>query len=260
MTEFSRVLEKPELADQAPIQGQSAAELFGQSPPMTEYICHVSRRVPSIYIETPKVACTTIKRVLQAAELGPGRQGDLPAKVHDRSTSPLGSPGQDPQAFLEALLDPDVFTFTFVRNPFSRILSCWLDKMVTNGSERRRMAPGLGLNPEEAPSLLGFLEAIAAQPAEKRDVHWTTQTHLISPQRIRYTYIGRFENFRPDFARICTHLGIEAFMGDLPRTWHATDANTKVQSHIGDAEAALIRTIYEADFRNFGYGWGTELT
>jgi hypothetical protein len=239
--------------------GPSPAELFGQHPDLTEYICHRARRVGCIYVETPKVACTTIKRVLQSAELGPDRAGELPADVHDRATSPLMSPGQDPGGFVRALTDARNFCFGFVRNPYSRALSCWLDKMVGNAAERERLAPMLGLDPDGPPSLGAFLAAVADQPEGERDPHWATQTHLLNPHGIRYAFIGRFEHFRPDFSRVCAHLGIEAHAGDLPATWHATDASAKVGSHVNERDAALIRRIYEADFRNFGYGWGNSL-
>lgn len=232
------------------------ADLFGQHPDLTEYICHWARRVGCVYVETPKAACTTIKRVLQAAELGPDRVGELPEDVHARSTSPLLSPGQDPEGFLAAMTDPATFRFAFVRNPYSRALSCWLDKMVTNTVERHRLAPLLGLDPGTAPSLGDFLSAVSDQPEARRDPHWTTQTHLLNPQGIRYAFIGRFEHFRVEFARLCAHLGIAEHAGTLPGTAHATDAGAKVASHVGEAEAALIRRIYEADFRNFAYGWG----
>jgi hypothetical protein len=237
----------------------AAADLFDQEPDLTEYICHWSRRIGCIYVETPKVACTTIKRVLQAAELGVERRHEMPDDVHARATSPLLAPGHDPEGFALAIWDTATFRFTFVRNPYSRILSCWLDKMVSNETERGRMAPMLGLDPNTPPSLAEFLEAIAAQPERERDPHWCTQTHLLNPQVIRYDFIGRFEQFRGEFSRVCSLLAIEAHAGDLPGTWHATDASAKIQSHIGDHEAALIRCIYEADFRNFGYGWGTAL-
>jgi hypothetical protein len=255
------MIEAPVIADTvAPVPtGPSPEQLFAQHPDLTEYICHWSPRLRCIYVETPKVACTTVKRILQTAELGADRRADLPEDVHARATSPLLSPGHDPAGFVSALLDPGTFCFAFVRNPYSRALSCWLDKMVANDFERARLAPMLGLDPERQPSLREFLTAISEQPENERDPHWASQTHLLNPHAIRYTYIGRFEHFRAEFTRVCRHLGIEATTSDLPRTWHATGANRKVRTHVGDVEATLIRTIYEADFRNFGYGWGTDL-
>ncbi|MEM1131241.1 MAG: sulfotransferase family 2 domain-containing protein, partial [Pseudomonadota bacterium] len=122
-----------------------AAALFDQPPPLTQYICHWSVRHGFVYVETPKVACTTVKRVLQAAELGPERQTETPADVHAKSQSPLLAPSSDLQGFVAAMRDPAVFRFGFVRNPYARALSCWLDKMVNNDFERRRLAPQLGL-------------------------------------------------------------------------------------------------------------------
>lgn len=239
-----------------PGPGPTAADMFAQDPDLTEYICHWAPRVGCIYVETPKVACTTIKRVLQIAELGPDRQDELAEDVHDRTASPLLTPGQDPDGFMAGLTDARTFRFSFVRNPYGRALSCWLDKMVANPSERYRMAPMLGLDPDQPPSFGTFLAAVAGQPETRRDPHWATQTHLLNPHGIRYGFIGRFEHFRAEFGRVCRHLGISHGMGHLPGTWHATGASTKIRDHVGEEEAALIRRIYEADFRNFGYGWG----
>lgn len=236
-----------------------AAALFDQPAALTHYICHWSIQRSFIYVETPKVACTTIKRVLQAAELGPDRQADTPEDVHAFGHSPLLSPASDQQGFVTAMQDENVFRFGFVRNPYARALSCWLDKMVQNAFERRRLAPLLALDPTEPPSFASFLEAVAAQDAPDRDPHWATQTYLLRPNRHRYNFLGRFETFRADFLKVCGHLSIEEYAGDLPDTWHATDATAKVRTHVGLLEGALIRRIYEDDFRNFGYGWGLEV-
>lgn len=236
-----------------------AAALFDQSAALTHYICHWSPRRRFIYVETPKVACTTIKRVLQAAELGPDRQEDTARDVHAFGHSPLSSPSDDQQGFVAALVDPTVFLFGFVRNPYARALSCWLDKMVHNAFERERLAPLLGLDTKTPPSLASFLRAVADQDPPLRDPHWATQTYLLRPNRLRYGFLGRFESFRTDFLKVCRHLKVEEYAGDLPDTWHATDATAKVRTHVGPEEAKLIRKIYEDDFRNFGYGWGLEV-
>jgi hypothetical protein len=238
-----------------PASGNRAAAYFAQPDGLTNYICHWSPRLRYVYVETPKVACTTIKRVLQAAELGPDRAAERPADVHERRRSPLLSPRADPDAFVAAMQDAAVFRFGFVRNPFSRALSCWLDKMVKNGFERARLAPKLGLDPDSPPAFADFLSAVAEQADVSRDIHWATQTYLLRPNRVRYSFIGRFEFFRPQFLAVCTRLGIEDYAGDLPDTWHATDASAKVREHVGAREADLIREIYRDDFGNFGYGW-----
>jgi hypothetical protein len=239
--------------------GPAPHELFAQHPDLTEYLCHWSPRIGCIYVETPKAACTTIKRLLQVAELGPERRGDLPEDVHARETSPLLSPGQDPEGFVTALLDPATFCFAFVRNPYSRALSCWLDKMVANEFERARMAPMLGLDPDRPPSLADFLAA-SVRPAGGG-----ARPPLGQPDPPAQSPRHQIRVYRPvrAFPRgVHPRLQASGDRGEgtgLPRTWHATGANRKVRTHIGETEAAMIRTIYEADFRNFGYGWGTGL-
>ncbi|MCU4652177.1 sulfotransferase family protein [Roseibacterium sp. SDUM158016] len=236
-----------------------AARHFGQPDGLTNYICHWSRTRNYVYVETPKVACTTVKRVLQAAELGRADHPLMPADVHDRGASPLLSPHDDPGAFLTALHDPSCFRFAFVRNPYARALSCWLDKFVGNEFENARLAPLLGFASGEVPDFADFLRAVAAQPEAGRDPHWATQSYLLRPDRIRYGFLGRFETFRTDFLRVCGHLGIGEHAGELSDTWHATRAAGKVASRVGALEGALIRQIYDADFRTFGYGWDPAL-
>ncbi len=240
-----------------PAPGNRAAAYFAQPDGLTNYICHWSPGLRCVYVETPKVACTTIKRVLQAAELKLADMGRdrAPKDIHARECSPLLSPHVDPGGFMDAMHDASYFRFGFVRNPFSRALSCWLDKMVGNEFERARLAPLLGLEDSVLPSLADYLTAVARQPEAERDPHWATQSYLLRPDRVRYSFIGRFEFFRPQFLAVCTRLGIEDYAADLPDTWHATDASAKVREHVGAREADLIREIYDEDFRNFGYGW-----
>ena len=80
------------------------------------------------YAETPKVGCSTIKGLLIQAEHGQVIQYPDMDYIHHREFSPLLNAQQlvDTVAFLE---DPGVTRFCFVRNPYTRLLSAWLDKI-----------------------------------------------------------------------------------------------------------------------------------
>jgi hypothetical protein len=233
--------------------------IFNQPPSISKYLCHWSQKHRFVYVETPKVACTTVKRVLQQAETGRRLSWSDPSDVHDRRCSPLLSPGYDIKAFAEAMNTEDYFRFCFVRNPFTRVLSCYLDKMVNNEFERRRLAPKLGFAPESPPSFTDFLRAIVEQKDEDCDIHWATQTFLLRPNRVSYSFIGRFELFHEQFRMVCERLGVVKYATDLSGTWHATNAYEKVEAYLGLEEIALIHRIYERDFRNFGYGWSPDV-
>jgi hypothetical protein len=75
----------------------------------------------------PKVACTTVKTVLLCME-GELSPEVLAGKVHhpNRGTH-LG--GLDTPQVVEALSSPDWFRFSFVRNPYERLLSAYKSKL-----------------------------------------------------------------------------------------------------------------------------------
>lgn len=229
------------------------AKVFNHKPQLPNYLCNWSEKHKFVYVETPKVACTTIKRVLQRAEAN-GDSTKVPANVHERVNSPLKRVSDDPEAFESLFYRKDTFIFCFVRNPFTRALSCYLDKMVVNEWERNRLAPTLNLSTDTAPSFKDFLVAISKQSDEERDIHWSTQTFLLRPNRLEYSFIGRFETFHSQFEAVCKYLDISEF-ADLRQTAHATNADEKRNKYFGPEEIQLIQEIYLDDFRNFGYGF-----
>ena len=93
--------------------------------------------------ETPKAACSSIKRLLHKIELH-----DTPYQpnknVHDRAHSPLLRPTQlPPRAFTECLTSAGWFRFAFVRNPFTRVLSAYLDKIRRDRPEKAAILAAL---------------------------------------------------------------------------------------------------------------------
>jgi hypothetical protein len=237
--------------------GKYLAALFNNGVPRANYLCNFSEKNRYLYVETPKVACTTIKRVLQDAEIGV-KGATKEANVHDRIASPIKRPADNIVAFDRLINDSSTTIFCFVRNPYTRILSCYLDKIVNNTWERQRLSPQLGLSSDAPPTFLEFLAAVEKQTESERDIHWSSQTYLLRPNRLKYSFIGRFEFFRAQFERVCRHLGILEF-SDLSETAHATGANEKMLSYFGEREIEKIQMIYGADFSNFGYGWAPNI-
>jgi hypothetical protein len=165
--------------------------------------------------------------------------------------SPLLAPLDEPRLYFTALQTDDWFRFTFVRDPFDRALSCYLDKIVNSVPERHRLLPELGFDPVgDVPSFADFLKAIADQPDGQRDLHWAPQSWLTQPATMRYHFIGRLERFDQDFHHVCDKLGIVA-VTDTVR--HSTKASEKLASFYGGEEIRLVQAIYAADFTTFGY-------
>lgn len=215
------------------------------------YLIHFSNIHKFLYVATPKVGCTTLKHYLQQVEL----QGLLDYRYygeeHDAALSPLLQPVDCVRAFLEALDNDRCFKFTFVRNPFSRALSGYIDKIVNSKPERERLLPPLGIEPDnEPPSFAHFLRAVAHQAPELRDYHWAEQSWLTQPAAIQYDFVGRFERFGDDFEHVCKQIG---FTATVPAVEHSTHADKRYSEFYGPEEVELVREIYSRDFQTFGY-------
>lgn len=219
------------------------------------YLTHISRRHQAVFVEVPKAGCTVVKRAMQCSEHG-GEPHEEPDSVHERSTSPLGAPLRD--GFdLDELFGPDspYFRFGFVRNPYSRALSCYLEKIAGEQWLRDIRLPKLGFRPDEDVSFVDFLHRVAQQEPAEMDIHWAPQSHLLSLGRVSYGFIGRFESFHADLLSVIGHLDMTV-PDDLldKRTSHTTNARRKIAQYYDEKCVALVQTIYQRDFELLGYG------
>ena len=201
-------------------------------------------RLNAIYLTNPKVAGSTVIATLIAADDSPHLSS---IADHNASSSRrLMSSEQDPRRFWRALNDPKCFRFSFVRDPFTRIESCYLDKIVPNAFPHFRRQLGLPASGEV--SFLDFLRHVAKQRPKAMNRHWRPQSDLISPN-VPLGFIGRFETFDAHFAYVLDRLNIS-----LPRESRGHSTGVGLEPKLaGPEEISLIREIYRADFERFGY-------
>lgn len=91
-----------------------------------------------VAMTVPKVACTTIKMALQTWE-GCGPAPDRWADVHADWAGPtlLAYPTTQ---ILEMLRSPGYLRFSFVRNPYSRLVSAWKSKFAGDDPQYQQTA------------------------------------------------------------------------------------------------------------------------
>ncbi len=108
------------------------------------YSTFVSLERRYMYYEVPKAACSTMKTLLQKIEglppiqpfTGLNREVRRDMFIHERGLFKMASLLDFDSKVQEMILNsPEIFRFTIVRNPYTRLSSAWRDKV-------RLCAPG----------------------------------------------------------------------------------------------------------------------
>ena len=224
--------------------------LFGFDTKDIDYLINISEKYHYIYFETPKVGCSTIKKTLQLLEVDD--PSTLPDWVHDKDKSPLKSPLNLEKGF-DKYLQGDYYKFSFVRNPYTRILSCYLDKIL--GPERYKRIPPLGFASDDIITFEAFLRAVKKQSVSEMDVHWMPQYILLGSDNIKLDFIGKQESFTEDLNTVLSNIINDRvnrleIINEIP---HAVGANARLNEYLTPQAIELINDIYDVDFRRYGY-------
>ncbi|ULO01691.1 sulfotransferase family protein [Campylobacter sp. RM5004] len=213
------------------------------------YLLNISSKYKYIYFETPKVACSTIKRTLQELE----DIHNVPRSPHDKINSPLKSP-LDIESGVEIF--DEYFKFSFVRNPYTRILSCYLQKFCNDNLETRlKFLSKLNINKDIKLSFNDFLKALKDIPYKKYDIHYMPQYLLLGGGNLKLDYIGKFERFDIDFQNILFKIIGVNNLSISNIIWHKTNANTLIDNYLDDESIKMINEIYSNDFLNYDYSF-----
>lgn len=149
--------------------------------------------------------------------------------------------------------DSNCFSFTFVRNPWDRLLSTWKDKVETQWTQWSYGEPKEyhkwridKYKKYKNKDFKFFVKTFV--PSEER--HTEEQVRLFDMDNI--DYVGRFENLQQDFNTVCDTIGI--VQQQLPHK-NATkhDHYTK---YYDDEMQEIVANWYARDIECFGYKFG----
>ncbi len=162
---------------------------------------------------------------------------------------------------LDMIMLQSYYWFTIVRNPYSRVLSAYLQI----GQEKERGLPNFidypGLS-ELSPK--GFRRFICFLRDEGlyKNKHWFPQTDLLFIPPSSFDFIGRTETLSKDLSYILSTLGLSINNQNslsLPHKiessagWKVTNATNKIYDFYDKKTIEIVYELYQVDFRNFKY-------
>jgi len=148
------------------------------------------------------------------------------------------------------------FKFSFVRNPWSRVVSCYCDKIQilrpTPIGKLSIMAKHRGLAPDL--SFEAFVQWLCSSEGNDQcaDRHWMSQHRFVCDNRGRVfcDFIGRLESIETDFQQVCRALGLPSLM--LPHSNRSRQAH-RYRDLYNERTRKLVSERYARDIEIFGY-------
>lgn len=152
----------------------------------------------------------------------------------------------------------DWTTFTFVRNPWSRLVSTYRQK-VAAGATTSRLREGIfegflesGIPVYSGISFAEFCELACSFPDHETEKHLQSQSYVLMYQgKAVVKNVGRVETISEDWRRIAERVNISA---ELPRLNASNTEDANYREYYPDSRLVnLVGDRYANDVANFGY-------
>lgn len=180
----------------------------------------------------PKAANSTIISNLTMLKYG----REIPSKKAKKLFDTPASLSKQQMAQFDAL-----FKFAVVRNPFTRTLSSYLEKV-----ERRAANKG------KQTSFKHFLHEVRDRLLYT-NAHWAPQHALLLIPLENFDMIGKVESLNSDLITIRSRISPGTEYPVTSVMHNATGASGKLQQYYDDELIKLVREIYREDFEAFDY-------
>jgi len=180
--------------------------------------------------------------------------------VHDRTVSPLARLSDFSYDEQDALIFGDsTYKFTFVRNPYSRLLSAYRSKIERCLPAKKEIIAVLdGKHKSEVESVerditfSEFIDVVISQSALEMNSHWKHQVAHLNIESIEYDFIGRFETFSQDIKKVCKRIYGDNSV-ELPVSKNYTGADELLDVYYDRDLYHKVYTAFREDFERFEY-------
>ncbi len=167
----------------------------------------VSHSMKMVYFPLPKSACTLFATFLA---LNSDQCGDFDPARHSIHGYRLSNPNLQLRDF-RLLKSPDYFRFTVIRDPHSRLVSAYIDKLVKPVQAGQKWATGIRCGDYSFESVVESMCRMRDGQIEK---HFRPQSSFI--RNVSLDYIGVFDDLETTFRMFQDRFGVD-IEGDVAR-------------------------------------------
>ena len=186
------------------------------------------------YNRIPKAANSTIVENLAILSFG-NNMPSKDAKKQFRTPSQLSAQ--------EVAQIAHIFRFAVVRNPFTRTLSAYLDKVERRAKRKHQVS-----------SFKDFLHDLVEQSLYS-NAHWAPQSSLLLLPHAHFDFFGKVENLEYDLAFIKDKISGGSRNLTSPKHFkaNATGASQKLSQYYDHECVEIVRSLFKLDFDLFNY-------
>ncbi len=228
-----------------------------------------------VYRVVPKCACSTIGQIMYFSDHGEFFDGD----IHDATDGLRKWAQEDSQPLIEAnVRNHKSYAFTCVRNPYTRILSSFFDKIAgiqRNGQRYRgnlvpQLAQKYGIDVDgdfdQIAMFRRFLlfarDTVRFRKPMDPDIHWSSMSGHISTFIVNggsYDRIFHTETFDDGMQGVlnAVEVPVAVSLAEIPRfnesQGHGPERAHPVEDFFDDLSRHLAYEMYKRDFQLFRY-------
>ena len=212
-------------------------KLTGLPAPAADTRVAVWKAHKLLYVRNPKCGNSSIIGSIDGAELGRVPRCDI------------------------SKISGNWITFSFVRNPWERLVSTYRSKLSPDNKSPEQQAldlqrfrdAGIDLQPDM--SFVEFCEVVCDIPDDRTEKHLRSQSFILMDQETPIVaHIGKVEQIRDDWNALMQRAGLSTPIMHLNKTAHR-----HYSSYFSDRRMVnLVGDRYANDIRNFNYDFESQ--
>ncbi len=252
-------------ADFVPLEAQKVAESHEDARKLLEvraesvaYEAYYGGGGSYLYQPITKCACTAIKGLLLEVE-GlpiPENEGERHEKRFNKFPGMLRLTPEERNAVYSG--QTDTFKFVFVRDPYSRALSVYADKIHRKQDfwiqQLRDWSKAHEFELGDEISFSDFLQIISLQDFQEMDVHWRPQYREGRFGYITFDFVGHFEMLASDLTYALERIGApESIIAKATERHNVTDASMSEWDAVRGEVRAMFARKFAIDFDTLRY-------